>query len=203
MQERLDWQTLRTCDALVEHAIADGAYPEALDHLVQGYQRVIVSFCRTQLGRAGEGGRAEEVAQEVFLAAYQSMPRFQRQAPLHAWLFGIVRKRCLQERRNYGRRAQRLDTHRDTVAAAVHAESPRSAEEQSMSEAELERLRVSLGELRKWERELLMKRFCEGYTIAMLAKEAAFWSESTIRNRLARALAHLQKIYQRVERSQG
>ena len=201
MQERLTWQALRTCDALVEQAIADGAYPEALDHLVRGYQRVIVSFCRTQLGRAGEGGRAEEVAQEVFLAAYQSMPRFQRQAPLHAWLFAIARKRCLQERRNYGRRAQRLDAHRDTVATAVHADSPRSAEEQSMSEEELERLRVSLGQLRKWERELLMKRFCEGYTMAMLAKESAFWSESTIRNRLGQALEHLRKIYRRVERS--
>jgi RNA polymerase sigma-70 factor (ECF subfamily) len=201
MQERLDWQALRTCDALVEHAIADGAYPEALDQLVRGYQRVIVSFCRTQLGRAGEGGRAEDVAQEVFLAAYQSMPRFQRQAPLHAWLFGIARKRCLQERRNYGRRAQRLETHRDTVAAAVHTERPPSAEAQSMTEEELERLRVSLGHLRKWERELLLKRFCEGYTLAMLAKESVFWSESTLRHRLAQALAHLQKIYQRGERA--
>src|SRR5687768_5255134 len=127
MQERLDLQALRICDALVEHAIADGAYPEALDQLVHGYQRVMVSFCRNQLGRAGEGGRAEEVAQEVFLAAYQSMPRFQRQAPLHAWLFAIARNRCLQERRNYGRRTQRLDTHRDTVAAEVHTDSPRSA----------------------------------------------------------------------------
>ena len=140
------------------------------------------------------------MAQEVFLAAYQSMPRFQRQAPLHAWLFAIARNRCLQERRNYGRRVQRLDTHRDTVAAAVHTDSPPSAEEQSMSEEELERLRISLGELRKWERELLIKRFCEGYTIAMLAKESAFWSESTIRNRLAQALEHLRKIYRRVER---
>src|SRR5207244_1990840 len=46
----------------------------------RGYQRAMVSFCRTQLGRAGEGGRVEEVAQEVFLAAYQSLPRFQRTA---------------------------------------------------------------------------------------------------------------------------
>jgi len=80
MQERLDWQALRTCDSLVEGAIADGAYQEALDHLVRGYQRAMVSFCRTQLGRARAGGRAEEVAQAVFLAAYQSRRRFQRTA---------------------------------------------------------------------------------------------------------------------------
>jgi len=62
-------------NALVERAIADGAYQDALDALVRGYQRVMVNFCRMQLGRVREGGRAEEVAQEVFLAAYQSMPR--------------------------------------------------------------------------------------------------------------------------------
>lgn len=202
MQERFDWQALRTCDALVESAMADGAYPEALDHLVRGYQRVMVSFCQTQLGRAGEGGRAEEVAQEVFLAAYQGMPRWQRQAPLHAWLFAIARKRCLQEWRNHQRRAHRLDAHRETVAAAVHADHPRSAEEDAMSEAELERLRASLHQLRKRERELLTKRFCEGYTIAMLAQES-FRSERTIRDRLAQALAHLRTLYQRAERAQG
>lgn len=201
MQERPTWHTLRTCDAVVESAIAEGEYHGALDHLVRGYQRVIVSFCRTQLGRAGEGGRAEEVAQEVFLAVYQSMPRFHRTAPLHAWLFAIARKRCLQEQRNYRRHVQRLDTHRATVAAAVHADSPRSAEEQSMSEDELEQLRASLSKLRTWERELLTKRFCEGYTIAMLAQEATFWSESTIRNRLAKALEHLRTLYQRAERA--
>jgi RNA polymerase sigma-70 factor, ECF subfamily len=200
MQERPTWHALRSCDALVESAIADGAYQEALDHLVRGYQRVMVSFCRTQLGRAGEGGRAEEVAQEVFLAAYQGMPRFQRNAPLHAWVFAIARKRCLQERRNYQRRSQRLDTHQGTVAEEVHVDSPRSAEEQALSEDELERLRGSLSKLRKWERELLTKRFCEGYTIAMLAQESTFWSESTIRNRLAQALEHLQKLYLRTER---
>jgi hypothetical protein len=62
MQDRPTWQELRTCDALVERLLVDSAYQEALDHLVRGYQRVIVSFCRTQLGRAGDGGRAEEVA---------------------------------------------------------------------------------------------------------------------------------------------
>ena len=129
------------------------------------------------------------------------MPRFQRTAPLHVWLFAIARKRCLQEWRNHQRRVQRLDTHRDTVAAAVHADNPRSAEEQSMSEDELEQLQASLSKLRKWERELLTKRFCEGYTIAMLAKESTFWSESTIRNRLAQALERLRTLYRRAERA--
>ena len=102
MQERPNWHALRTCDALVEDAIADGAYQEALDHLVRGYQRVMVSFCRTQLGRAGEGGRAEDVAQEVFLAAYQSMPRLQRTAPLHAQPLAIAIHHTTQAKQDFG-----------------------------------------------------------------------------------------------------
>jgi RNA polymerase sigma-70 factor (ECF subfamily) len=203
MQERPIWHELRACDALVERLLADGAYQEAMDHLVHGYQRVIVSFCRTQLGQAGDGGRAEEVAQDIFVAAYQSLPRVQLHAPIHAWLFGIARKRCLQERRNYGRRVQRLETHRDTVAGEVHRSDTALTEERFMSEEELESLRTSLSKLRKWERELLTKRFCEGYTIAMLAREATFWSESTMRNRLTQALTHLRTIYLRSGRSRG
>jgi DNA-directed RNA polymerase specialized sigma24 family protein len=72
-----------------------------------------------------------------------------------------------------------------------------------MSAEELEWLRESLSKLRKWERELLVKRFCEGYTIAMLAQETMFWSESTVRNRLTQALEHLRKIYRRTQHTKG
>ena len=50
MQERLTWHTLRTCDAVVESAIGNWAYQETLDRLVGSYPRVIVNFCRTQIG---------------------------------------------------------------------------------------------------------------------------------------------------------
>lgn len=203
MPEPPDWQALRLCDALVERSLADGAYPEALDQLVRGYQRVIVSFCRAQLGQAGEGGRAEELAQDVFLAAYQRLPQWQRQAPLHAWLFGIARKRCLQERRNYWRRTQRFVAHRARVAGAVHRGQGIPLEARALSEDELERLRASLVKLRKWERELLTKYFLEGYTFAMLAQESAFWSESTLRTRVTQALARLRTLYLRTESPKG
>jgi DNA-directed RNA polymerase specialized sigma24 family protein len=72
-----------------------------------------------------------------------------------------------------------------------------------MAEDELERLRASLSKLRKWERELLTKYFLEGYTLAMLARESMFWSESTIRNRVTQALAHLRKLYLRTEYPKG
>lgn len=197
MQDRHAWRALRICDAQVEVLIADGAYEAALDQLVRGYQRVMVSFCRTQLGPVGQDGRAEEVAQEVFLAAYRGMPRFTRRAPLHTWLFAIARKRCLQEQRNWRRRSRGLEMHRATVAAAVHMEEALPDEERLMSAEELAHLRASLGQLRKWERELLLKRFFEGYTINMLARESTFWSESTMRNRLTQALQHLRTLYYR------
>ncbi len=51
MDDRLKQPELRTCDALVESYIADGQYQDALDHLVRGYQRQIVSYCRNIIAR--------------------------------------------------------------------------------------------------------------------------------------------------------
>jgi RNA polymerase sigma-70 factor, ECF subfamily len=137
---------------------------------------------------------AEEVAQEVFLGVYQRMPQFQRQASLHAWLFGIARKRCLQERWNYRRRVQLLDVHRDTVTASVHTSGAIPTEERAMSEDELERLRSSLGKLRKWERELLTKYFLQGYTFDPQAEVPADFHAAVMAK--ARALS-LPRKWQR------
>ena len=72
-----------------------------------------------------------------------------------------------------------------------------------MSAEELEYLRASLSQLRKWERELLSKRFFEGATIAAIARESMFWSETTVRNRLTQALQRLRDIYDRRTEPQG
>lgn len=197
VRKRLDWNALRPCDALVESYLAEGAYLEAFNELVRGYQRLMVSLCRRQLGRAGHGGRAEEIAQEVFLTAYRILPQ-KGNAPVRPWLFAIARKRCWREWRDAERHHRLLEERQDTIVASVHPGNPISPEALRLSEAELERLRASLHKLKKWEREFLLKHFCEGYTIAMLTQEATFWSATTIRNRLNKALEHLRTIYKKL-----
>ena len=196
MAEQVDWQAFRACDAMVEQAIAEGAYRKALDHLVQCYQRVILSSCRKQLGSIGSDGRAEEIAHEVFLTAYRVMPR-KEQTPVRPWLFAIVRKRCWRELRDSVRQDRLRHTREDMIRSHVHREGTLTPEEHALSDEQLDHLRRSLMKLRIRSRELITQRFLEGYTLEMLAREY-FCSEGTIRDRLNKALAQLQVIYRQL-----
>lgn len=196
MSGRMDWETFRSCDAMVERAIANGVYREAFDTLWLGYQRVILSYCRKRLGWVGDGGQAEEIVQEIFLTAYRAMPQKGR-TPVRPWLFAIAQKRCWREYRKAQRRGQLEQDHQATVRASVHPAPPGAPEDHVLSDAELDHVRASLAKLPKWARELLEKRFFFGYEIAMLAQEY-FCSETTVRNRLDTALSRCRTVYRRL-----
>ncbi len=199
----MNWDELHNCDVQVEHYIIDGAYPCALSALVHGYERIMISFCRKYLGQAGEGGRAEEIAQDIFLGAYRTMPRFRREASIRTWLFDIARKRCWREFRDIQRRTQLWRKNRPTILESAHPGETHQFEEQLMTEDQLELLRYSLSKLKRWQRRLLELRFLQGYSYAMLARELP-WSESTIREqRMPEALEQLRKVYRRLEKPRG
>jgi len=79
-----EWDTLRLWDSQVLTALAAGDCPQAFDALVRGYQDVVVGYCRNMLG---DGLQGQEVAQEVFLAVYRALPRFQQDASGRTWVF--------------------------------------------------------------------------------------------------------------------
>jgi RNA polymerase sigma factor (sigma-70 family) len=191
MGEQVEWQAFRPCDALVEQAIGEGAYREALEHLVRGYQRVIISYCRRQLGSLDQDGRAEEVAQEIFVTAYRVMPR-KGPTPVRPWLFAIARRDCWRARRDAIRQDRLRHTHQEAIRTTSHRESPPASPEE-----ELEHLLRSLDKLRKRERELLVQRFLQGETLERLAR-IYYCSESTIRDRISKARARLQTIYRQL-----
>jgi RNA polymerase sigma factor (sigma-70 family) len=196
MNGQLDWSTFRACDERVERAMAAGAYREALDALVRGYQRLLLSYCRKRLGWVGEGGQVEDIVQEIFLTAYRVMP-CKGPVPVRPWLFAIAQKRCLREYRKAQRRDRLTQTHQATVRVSVHQTTPVAPEDHVLSQAELDHVRASLAKLPKWARELLEKRFLLGYDIALLAHEY-FCSETTVRNRLDAALTRCQILYRRL-----
>jgi RNA polymerase sigma-70 factor, ECF subfamily len=68
---------------------------QAFAELVVHYQRPLFAF----LGRMGlNSARAEEVAQETFLRAWQNLPSYRsEQAQFSTWLFTIARRLALNE----------------------------------------------------------------------------------------------------------
>jgi len=85
--------------------------PVDFDTLYQTYWKRIVQFCAQSLTSLPEG-TAEEVAQDVFLAAYEAFAggRYRGEGAISSWLFGIARNLCSKMRR---------DTYRKTTSRRI------------------------------------------------------------------------------------
>jgi RNA polymerase sigma factor (sigma-70 family) len=81
------------------------------DTLYQTYWKRVVRFCARSLTTLPEG-TAEEVAQDVFLAAYEAFAsdRYRGDGAISSWLFGIARNLCSKMRR---------DTYRKTTSRSI------------------------------------------------------------------------------------
>jgi len=86
------------------------AHPQIdFDALYQIYWPPVVRFCATWLAACPDG-TAEEVAQDVFLAAHRALAehRYRGEGTLSAWLFGIARNLCCKVARDLSRQTTPL-----------------------------------------------------------------------------------------------
>src|SRR5215469_16446516 len=92
---------MAVCADLLERAQAgdDAAFGE----LLSPYRRELRVHCYRMLGSMQD---AEDVLQEVLLAAWQDLPRFERRSSLRTWLYQIATHRCLNALRTERRRPQ-------------------------------------------------------------------------------------------------
>jgi RNA polymerase sigma-70 factor (ECF subfamily) len=72
--------------------------------LVDRYKHKIHWLVRRMVGSAD----VEDVTQEVFLRAYQAMPRFEGRSSFRTWLYKIAHNLCLTEISRRGRRGEHL-----------------------------------------------------------------------------------------------
>lgn len=184
----MNWDRLRSCDDTVQSELAESDFHGALEALVHGYQHAVVGFCRNMLGDVTQ---AEEVAQEVFLAAHKAMPRFRRQSSVRTWLFAIARKQCLKTLRNRGRRSRIVHDKRSFIAEGVHRDPPLEPGEEP--EALLRLVQQGLNQLPDAERALLTMRYDTGLAVAEIAHILRI-STASVRRRLAHALRCLREV---------
>ena len=175
-------------DADVQRLLAQGNYRQALEELVRRYQHRIVRYCVALLGEAGYG---EEVAQEVFLAAYRAMPYFRREAALRTWLWAIARKQCLKALRDSRRRRRVEEAKRSAIVSGAHRTPPDPSAEDP--EVQQQRVRQGLDRLGAAERTVLLLRYETGLTLVEVAHIVGR-SEAGVRRQLARALAQLRTV---------
>jgi RNA polymerase sigma factor (sigma-70 family) len=94
-------------EALV--ALTREGHQHAFESLVERYQSRLLGFCRQMLGSTED---AEDVLQEVFVAAYNAMIADERPIAARPWLYRIARNRCLNHLRKPTADGQdTMDTH--------------------------------------------------------------------------------------------
>jgi RNA polymerase sigma-70 factor (ECF subfamily) len=162
---------------------------EVVAALMRDHGDAIMQFCVARLSE----GLAEEVTQEVFIAAWEMLPKYRPEAPLRAWLFGIARNKCQQAYRNRARRQAIDQASLEAIRELAHAEGPTSLEDTMTQAALRTRLHDSLSKLSGEDRILLTLWYWKELPVAEIA-EIMGKTDSAIRKRLTRAQQRLKEL---------
>lgn len=95
---------------------AAGNY-ETYGELIRAYEGMVYRVC---LKMTGDSTTAEDVAQEVFMKAFDALPEFRQDSSFSTWLYQITVRKCLDWRRSASRTRQRI-SHFESDAANLPA----------------------------------------------------------------------------------
>jgi RNA polymerase sigma-70 factor (ECF subfamily) len=168
-------------EALVRRAKAGDR--EAFGGLVDRFQAPVYRVVR---GILSDPADAEDVAQEAFLRAYESLPKFRGESGFFTWLYRIAVNEALRarKRRSFAR-----------IEAVPEAEAPRpeTPDEDGPSPAALERL---LGKLSDEFRAIVVLRDLEGLSYQEIAETLEI-PMGTVESRLFRARRDLRELWRK------
>ncbi len=169
-------------DSLISHSIARKEYRRALELLARAYAARLGRFCLAALGDQGE---AEELVQEILLAAHGAMPRFEGRSAVRPWLYTIARRTCGHALQKRGRRS------RLAVLQPLPA-PPEDPYQLALARGQRERLRRALAELTPAAQEVLLLRYAGGLSFREVAEVCGI-REDAARQRASSGLRLLRR----------
>lgn len=147
----------------------------AFEDLFARYKNSVYGYVRR---RVDDPGRAEEIAQDVFLALVQRRNGYEVQASFRTYLYRIAMNRVITEYR-------RKKEHESLFEEQVPANGPDPAAVQQVREA--------LAQLDREQREIVMLREYEGLSYEEIAHILKI-PMGTVRSRLFRAKLALREL---------
>jgi RNA polymerase sigma-70 factor (ECF subfamily) len=167
-------------------AISRKDHRAALAVLMRAYGTELFRFC---LDLVGDATAAEDLLQQTYADAFQSLPAWVPRASLRAWLYGIARHRCLdvlKERRRWLRVVE-------PQAELPEREDPAAPSDSRVHDKQLSgALDDCLQRLKPNAREVVLLRYRAQLSYDDIA-EAVGEQPGTLRVRLARALPLLKR----------
>jgi RNA polymerase sigma-70 factor (ECF subfamily) len=173
-------------DEVVVQAVAGDR--EALARVLGIIRPIVVRYVRARIGSAERSGlSADDVAQEVCLAAITALPRYKDQGrPFLAFVYGIAAHKVADAHRAAGRnRADATDTLPDRPSSDI---GPEQMAIDSESAARMDRLLATLPEK---QREIIILRVVVGMSAEETA-EAVGSTAGAVRVAQHRAIARLK-----------
>ena len=165
---------------------------QACTRLVTDHQRMVFQLALHLLGDPQE---AQDLAQEVFLKVFRTLPQFRGQSPLRTWIYRIVVNQASNRQRWWRRRKKSqqvaLEEH-----AAVHGELP-EVRNFAMPDRVLQQREVAgrvwhaLDALPFDQRAVIVLREIDGLSYEEIATSLDV-AVGTVKSRLARARESLR-----------
>jgi len=164
----------------------------AFGELVRRHQKRIYNHLLRMVGNQDE---AAELAQEVFLRAYRSMPTYRPETPFGAWVLRLAANAAVDLLR------RRKVVEFVALDACSEPEDTDGDPEMLCAQAQLRRLlERAMQALRPAERELLLLREYEDLSYGEIAAVLEV-PEGTVKSRVARARMALLECYGRIGES--
>jgi RNA polymerase sigma-70 factor (ECF subfamily) len=189
-------EALPRCDSAVQDSIIQGEFTRALEVLMQQYQGAILRYCYCHLL---DWEAAQEVAQDVFIAAFEGLPALRGHASIKAWLYRIATNKCLAMRRDRTRREILRHNYQTLIGQYAHCDPPSPPEELCSREKQRHLVWQALRRLRVYDRELVVLRYLEELLYDEIASILKV-SRKTVERHLPRALAKFLHAYERCQR---
>ena len=165
----------------------------AFNRLVVQYQELVFNVAYRIMG---DPAAAEDVAQETFITAYQSLRTF-RGGSFKSWLIRVATNRCYDELRRRKRRPQSsLDEIMDENESFAFLRSPQDGPEAHRQRVELAlTIERCLKDLPDDQRIVTVLSDVEGYDYQEIANITRV-SLGTVKSRISRARAKLRDCLQ-------
>lgn len=171
----------------------------AFEQLFQRFQRRIYNIVYQMVGQVDD---ADDLTQEVFIRAYQGLPRLRDEGTFSIWLHRIALNLCrthLKKARLWRRlTAEALawpgqEDHQDTLEQIP---DPTGIPGEQMEKQELQSvIRQAVASLPPHYREVVVLHHLEGYDLETVATLLGC-AQGTVKSRLARARAMLKERLQ-------
>jgi RNA polymerase sigma-70 factor (ECF subfamily) len=161
---------------------------ESFRVLIQRHERAVFGMVRNLIGDAGE---CEDVAQEVFLAAYRHLDGFDpRRGPFSTWLLAIARNKCFNALKARKKRPQ-------PVAALPEAADLRTPEAAAAADECFQMLDEALVALPFEQKTAFVLAEIQGLSLEEIGTIEGV-RLGTVKSRLSRARAKLRSVLRQV-----